>query len=57
MSKGAESLKKKIKISTKPLKVLPVYSSEEPSSEKPFFKFRAAGKDCVGKYEAFRVSY
>jgi hypothetical protein len=57
VSKGVESLKKRIKISTKPLKVLPVCPREEPSSAKPFFKFRTAEKGFVGKYEAFRVSY
>ncbi len=57
MSKGVESLKKRIKISTKPLKVLLVYPSEEPSPVKPFSKFRTARKGFVGKYEAFRVSY
>ncbi len=40
MFKGVESLKKRIKISTKPLKVLPVRPREEHSSAKPFFKFR-----------------
>jgi hypothetical protein len=49
MSKSVESLKKRIKISTKLLKVLPVYPSEEPSHAKPFFKFRTAGKGFVGK--------
>jgi hypothetical protein len=46
-----------MKISTKPLKVLQVYRSEETSPAKPFFKFRTAEKGFVGKYEAFRVSY
>ncbi len=57
VAKGVESLKKRIKISTKPLKVLPVCPREEPSPAKPFFKFRTAEKGFVGKYEAFRVSY
>ncbi len=57
VSKGLESLKNRIKISTKPLKVLSVYRSEEPSPAKPFFKFRTAQKGFVGKYETFRVSY
>jgi hypothetical protein len=48
---------KKDKISTKPLKILPVCPGEEPSPAKPFFKFRTAEKDFLGKYEAFRVSY
>jgi hypothetical protein len=57
VSKGVESLKKRIKISRKPLKVLPVYPGEEPSPAKPFFKFRTAEKGFVGKYETFRASY
>jgi len=60
MSKSVQRRRKSekgIKISTKPLKVLPVYPSEEPFPVKPFFKFRTAEKDFIGKYEAFRVSY
>ncbi len=38
-SKEAPSLKKWIKKSTKPLKVLPVYRGEEPSLTKPFLSF------------------
>jgi hypothetical protein len=57
MSKGVESLKKWIKISTNPLKVLTVYPSEEPSPAKPFLKFHTVEKGFVGKYETFRVSY
>jgi hypothetical protein len=57
VSKGVESLKKRIKISTKPSKVLPVCPGEESSPAKPFLKFRTAKKGFVGKYEAFRVSY
>ncbi len=53
-SKEAPSLKKRIKKSTKPLKVLPVYRGGEPSPTKPFFKFRTGKK---GLYETFRVSY
>ncbi len=45
------------KISTKPLKVFPVYPSEEPFPAKPFFRVRTAEKDFVGKYETFRVFY
>ncbi len=36
ISKSAQSLKKRIKKSTKPLKILPVYPGEEPSPTKPF---------------------
>ncbi len=43
-SKEASSLKKRIKKSAKPLKVLPVYRGEEPSPTKPFFKFRTGEK-------------
>jgi hypothetical protein len=53
-SKRIQSLKKRIKKSTKPLKVLPVYPREEHSLAKPFFKFRTAEK---GIYKAFAVSY
>ena len=35
-SKGAQSLKKRIKKSTKPLKVLPVYQGEEPFKSETF---------------------
>ncbi len=35
-SKCVQSLKKRIRKSTKPSKVLPVYPGEEPSSTKPF---------------------
>ncbi len=52
-----QCLKKRIKKSTKPLMVLPVYPREEPSPAKPFLKFRTAEKGFVGKYETFRVSY
>ncbi len=41
----------------KPLKVLPMYPSEEPSPAKPFFKFRTAEKGFVEEYETFRGSY
>jgi hypothetical protein len=57
VSKYVESLKKRIKISTKPLKVLPVCLGEEPSPAKPFFQFRTAEKGFIGKYETFRLSY
>ncbi len=53
-SKEAPSLKKWIKKSTKPLKVLPVYRGEEPSLTKPFFKFRTGEK---GLYKTFKISY
>jgi hypothetical protein len=53
-SKGAQSLKKHIKKSTKPLKVLLVYAGEDPSPTKPFFKFLTGEK---GLYKIFRVSY
>jgi hypothetical protein len=43
-SKEAQSLKKRIKKSTKPSKVLPLYPGEEPSPTKPFFKFRTGDK-------------
>jgi hypothetical protein len=36
-SKYAQSLKKRIKKSTKPLKVLPVCPGEEPFTAKPIF--------------------
>jgi hypothetical protein len=49
VSKGVESLKKRIKISKKPLKVLLVYPSEESSPAKPFFKFRTAEKGFAGE--------
>ncbi len=52
VSKGVRSLKKRIKISKKPLKVLPVYPSEEASSAKPFFKLRTAGKGFAGEYSS-----
>ncbi len=52
--KRAKVSKKRIKKSTKPLKVLPVYPGEEPSPTKPFFKFRTGEK---GLYKTFRVSY
>jgi hypothetical protein len=52
--KETHSLKKRIKKSTEPLKVLPVYPEEEPSPKKPFFKFRTGEK---GLYKTFRVSY
>jgi hypothetical protein len=53
-SKEDHSLKKRIKKSTKPLKVLSVYPREEPSPTKPFFKFRTGEK---GLYKTFRVLY
>ncbi len=53
-SEEAPSLKKRIKKSTKPLKVLPVYRGAEPSPTKPFFKIRTGKK---GLYKTFRVSY
>jgi hypothetical protein len=53
-SNRIQSLKKRIKKSTKPLKVLPVYLREELSPAKTFLKFRTAEK---GLYKAFRVSY
>ncbi len=53
VSNGVESLKKRIKISTKPLKVLPVYRSQEPSPAKPFFKFRTADKGFVDIFILF----
>jgi hypothetical protein len=48
---------KRIKKSTKPLKVLTMYPGEEPSPTKLFLKFRTAERGFVGKYETFRVSY
>jgi hypothetical protein len=48
VSKAVENLKKRIKIFTKPLKVLPVYPSEETSPAKSFFKFLTAEKGFVG---------
>jgi hypothetical protein len=59
MSKSVQRRRKsqkRIKISTKPLKVLPVYRSEEPSPAKPFLKFHTAGKGFVEKHETFRDS-
>jgi hypothetical protein len=56
-SKGVQSLKKRMKKSTKSLKVLTVYPGEETSPTKLFLKFRTAERGCVGKYETFRVSY
>ena len=52
--KDVKGLRKRIKKSTKPLKVLTMYPGEEPSPTKPFFKFRTGEKDL---YETFRVSY
>ncbi len=42
VSKCVDSLKKRRKISTEPIKILPVYPGAEPSYTKPFLS-------CVGK--------
>ena len=56
VSKCVKMLKKRIFNSTEPLKVLLADTREEPSTTKPFLKFRIAEKGFVKKYEAFRVS-
>jgi len=53
--KASKVSKKRIKKSTKPLKVLTVCPGEEPSPAKLFLKFRTAEKGFVGKFETFRV--
>jgi hypothetical protein len=48
---------KKRKKKAEPLKGSAFYSTEEPSLEEPFLKFRTAEKGFVGKYETIRVQY
>ena len=55
--KNVKKLKKRLKRSTEPKKVLPVYPGEEPHSAKLLFKFRTTKKGFVGKYETFKVLY
>jgi hypothetical protein len=55
--KYVESLKKRIKKSTKPLKDLPVYRGEDPFFLETFLSFVEQKNGFVGIYGTFKVSY
>src|SRR5271167_967887 len=55
--KCVESLKKRIKKSTKPLKDLPLGTREDPFFLKTFLSFVEQKNGFVGIYETFKVSY
>ena len=57
LSKGVETLKNRITISSKPLKILSMYQWKEPSCMKSILMFRTDGNCFIEKCEAFRVSY
>ena len=54
-SKCAQSLKKRIKISTEPFESSAFYSIAEPSPTEPFLRFCTAKKGLVRKYESLKV--
>ena len=54
-SRCVQSLKKRIKISTKPFEGSAFYSIAEPSPTEPFLRFCTAKKGFVRKYESLKV--